>query len=490
MDLTHASISEIAEAVRSKKVSAKEVAQHFKGRIETLDKQLNSFTTINENALKEAEIIDAKIAKGENVGSLAGVPFGLKEMFCTKGLRTTAGSKMLENFVPPYDATVVKRLKDAGIVIMGKLNQDEFAMGSSNETSYHGAAKNPWNLDCVPGGSSGGSAAAQSARLVAGTLGTDTGGSIRQPSNFCGIVGVKPTYGRVSRYGIVSYASSLDQAGPMVSTVKDAALTMEVISGFDEMDSTTSQRAVPQWSKDLTANVKGLKIGLMKEYSSAGIHPDVQKTVDKAVEALKSMGAEIIEVSVPLVEHAVPVYYLVSASEASSNLAKYDGVKFGYRANFENLSAISLDEFYGRNRGEGFGSEVKRRIMLGTYCLSAGSYDAYFRKAGQVRRLITNQFMDVFTKCDVVLSAVTTAPAFKIGERSSDPLTMYLNDIFTTSTNLAGLPGMSVPFGMSEQGLPIGVQLTAGHFEEQKMLNVACALEGASDVKGKRPHVI
>ena len=490
MDLTFASLTEIAEAVKTKKVSAKEVAAHFQKRIASLDGKLNSFTSQNENAIKEAEAIDARIAKGEDVGVLAGVPFGIKEMFCTKGLKTTAGSKILENFIPPYDATVVARLKKAGIVIMGKLNQDEFAMGSSNETSFHGVVKNPWNLDCVPGGSSGGSAAAQAARLVAGTLGTDTGGSIRQPASFCGIVGVKPTYGRVSRYGIIAYASSLDQAGPMVSTVQDAALTMEVMSGFDEFDGTTTKKSVPTWSKNLKTDMKGMKIGLMKEYMSGGLHTDVQKTVENSVDTLKKLGAEIVEVSVPMTEFAVPVYYLIAASEASSNLARYDGVKYGYRADFKNLSAVDLEEFYGKTRGEGFGNEVKRRIMLGTYCLSSGYYDAFYNKAGQVRRLIMNQYLEAFKKCDVILSPVTTAPAFKINERISDPLTMYLNDIFTTSTNLAGLPGMSVPFGMSADGLPIGIQLTASHFEEQKMLDVGYALESASSVKGKRPHVI
>lgn len=490
MDLTFASISEIAEAVQSRKLSAVEAVSHFQKRIDSLDGRLNSFIAKNEHALKDAEAIDARIARGENVGVLAGVPFGIKDMFCTKGLKTTAGSKILENFIPPYDATAVARLKNAGAIVMGKLNQDEFAMGSSNETSYFGAVKNPWNLDCVPGGSSGGSAAAQAARLVAGTVGTDTGGSIRQPASFCGIVGVKPTYGRISRYGIIAFASSLDQAGPMVSTVRDAALTLEVMCGFDPHDSTTSQKNVPAWSKNLDADMKGLKVGLIKEYLRGSLHPDVQKTVDNSIETLKKLGAEIVEISVPMTEFAVPVYYLVCASEASSNLARYDGVKYGYRASFKNLSAVELEEFYGRTRGEGFGSEVKRRIMLGTYCLSSGYYDAYYNKAGQVRRLMTNQYLEAFKKCDVILSPVTTAPAFKIGERISDPLAMYLNDIFTTSTNLAGLPGMSVPFGMSQEGLPIGVQLTASHFEEQKMLNVALALENASSVKGQKPHVV
>ena len=444
MELTFASFSEIADAVKSKKVSAKEVASHFQKRIQTLDSKLNSFTNHNANALADAEAIDARIAKGEDVGLLAGVPFGIKEMLCTKGIKTTAGSKMLSNFVPPYDSTVVARLKKAGVVVMGKLNQDEFAMGSSNETSFHGNVRNPWDLDRVPGGSSGGSAAAQAARLVAGTIGTDTGGSIRQPASFCGIVGVKPTYGRVSRYGIVAFASSLDQAGPMVSSVQDAALSMEVICGHDEMDSTTSQKAVPKWSKELSTNVKGMKIGLIKEYMKGGLDADTQKTVDASLETLKKMGAEIVEVSVSMTEFAVPIYYLVATSEASSNLARYDGVRYGYRAEFPNLSAVELEDFYGKTRGEGFGKEVKRRIMLGTYCLSSGYYDAYYNKAGQVRRMLTTQYLEAFKKCDVILSPVTTSPAFKIGELINDPLTMYLNDIFTTSTNLAGLPGMKI----------------------------------------------
>lgn len=490
MDLTFASISDIAESVQSKKISAKEVVTHFQNRIQDLNPKLNAFTSMNPEAVKEAEALDARISKGEDVGCLAGVPFGIKEMFCTKGLVTTAGSKILENFIPPYDATAVAKLKGAGAIIMGKLNQDEFAMGSSNETSFHGPVRNPWDLERVPGGSSGGSAAAQASRLVAGTLGTDTGGSIRQPANFCGIVGVKPTYGRVSRYGIIAYASSLDQAGPMVSSVKDAALTLEVISGFDPHDSTTSQKQIPAWSKNLKAEMKGMRVGLMREFMTGSLDPDVHKTVEKSMAVLKQLGAEIVDVSVPMTEHSVSAYYLVAASEASSNLSRYDGVKYGYRAEFKNLSAINLEEFYSRTRGEGFGAEVKRRIMLGTYCLSSGYYDAFYNKAGQIRRIMVDQYHEAFKNCDVILSPVTTAPAFKLGERVSDPLSMYLNDIFTTSTNLAGLPGLSVPFGISQSGLPIGIQLTANHFEEQKMLNVAYALEGASLMEGRKPHVI
>lgn len=489
MDLLKSNFKEISEAVKTKKISAKEVTKFFVDRMQAHNHKLNAYIMNNEKALQDAEALDQRIAQGENVGALAGVPFGIKDMLCTKGLRTTAGSKILENFIPPYDSTVVARLKKSGVVVLGKLNQDEFAMGSSNETSFFGPVKNPWNRQHVPGGSSGGSAAAQSARLAAGTIGTDTGGSIRQPSSFCGIVGVKPTYGRVSRYGIIAYASSLDQAGPMVSSVDDAALTLEAICGHDPKDSTTSQKAVPSFSKDLNPNIKGMKVGLIKEFMSGTLDPDVQKTADKAIADVKKLGAEIVEVSISLTSYAVPVYYLVAASEASSNLARYDGVKYGHRAHFESLASMELDDFYSKTRGEGFGPEVQRRIMLGTYCLSSGYYDAYYNKAGQVRRLMKNQFEEAFKKCDVILSPVTTSPAFKIGGRIADPLAMYLNDIFTVSTNLSGLPGMSLPYGMSKDLLPIGVQLTASHFEEQKMLNVALALENISEVKGAMPNV-
>jgi len=487
MDLMTASMSEIAGAVKAQKISAHEVAQFFKGRIESLNPKLNAYITLDPSTLEQAKKIDAQIARGEDPGLLAGVPWGIKDMFCTKGLKTTAASKILENFIPPYDATVVESLKSQGAIILGKLNQDEFAMGSSNETSFFGPAKNPWNTELVPGGSSGGSAAAQAARLCAASTGTDTGGSIRQPASFCGIVGVKPTYGRVSRYGIIAYASSLDQAGPMTNSVADAALALQVISGPDPRDGTTAQIPVPHFARDLNTNIKGLKIGILKESSSdAGLHPDVQKTLHEAMETLRQMGAEIVEVSVPLTKVSVAAYYLVAASEASSNLSRYDGVKYGYRAHFASLGSTKLEDFYSKTRSEGFGKEVQRRIMLGTYCLSAGYYDAFYNKAGQVRRLLRDEFLAAFQKCDVILGAVTTHPAFPIGERISDPLAMYLNDVFTVASNLAGLPGMSVPFGFSkDEGrgkLPIGVQLTAAHFQEQKMLNVGAALESAGRV--------
>jgi aspartyl-tRNA(Asn)/glutamyl-tRNA(Gln) amidotransferase subunit A len=489
MDLTFATFKEITSAVKSKKISAVEVAQHFLNRIELLDKKLNAYILINDKAIIEAQLVDEKNRKGHELGPLAGVPFGIKDMLCTKNLQTTAGSKILENFIPPYDSTVVKKLRDAGATVLGKLNQDEFAMGSSNEASFFGSVKNPWNLSHVPGGSSGGSAAAQASRIAAGTIGTDTGGSIRQPASFCGVVGVKPTYGRVSRYGIVAFASSLDQAGPIVSSVEDAAITLEAICGHDNLDGTSSQKKVPSFSAQLNENIKGLKIGVLEEAHRLGLDIDVEKTVQNGIETLKKLGAEVVPISMPLLEYSIPVYYLIAASEASSNLARYDGVRFGFRAKMHE-SAASLEDFYSHTRGEGFGREVQRRIMIGTFCLSSGYFDAYYTKACQVRRLIKNQYDEAFTQCDIILSPVASAPAFKIGDKISDPLAMYLNDIFTTSTNLAGLPGMSVPFGLSKDRLPIGLQLTAQAFEEQKMLNVGLALERASSIAGEKPYVI
>lgn len=489
MNLADLGISELRQKIQSKEVSSVQVTESFLSRISKMNKMLNAFITINEKALDDAEKIDKRIAAGEKVGALVGMPIAVKDMLCTKGIKTTAASKILHNFIPPYDSTVVARLKQAGAIVIGKTNLDEFAMGSSNETSYFGAVKNPWNVSCVPGGSSGGSASAQAARLAVGSIGTDTGGSIRQPASFCGIVGVKPTYGRVSRYGIVAYASSLDQAGPMASSVEDAAEILEVISGHDVNDSTTSQRKMPSLKQAFRKDLKGIKIGIIREYDTDAVSTDVRKIVTTALESAKSLGTELVEIQVPLTQYSVPIYYLVAASEASSNLARYDGVRFGHRADFHNLSAVELEKFYSRNRGEGFGLEVQRRIMIGTYALSSGYYDAYYNKAGQVRRLLTQQFQEAFAKCDVILSPVTASPAFKVGERISDPLTMYLNDIFTTSTNLAGLPGMSLPFGFSSDGLPIGIQLTAPHFAEEKLFAVASALEAIAPATGRRPDV-
>lgn len=466
---------QMREGYQKKQFKPSEVAEFFAGRIEKLNPSINAVTTMNPRFLDEAKKLDANIA--QDTRPLAGLPIGIKEMLCTAGLRTTAGSKILSNFVPPYSATVVTRLEKSGALVLCKTNQDEFAMGSSNEVSFFGPCKNPWNTDYVPGGSSGGSAALVASGMGPASIGTDTGGSIRQPASFCGIVGVKPTYGRVSRYGIIAFASSLDQAGPMTRTTRDAALMMESICGHDPHDSTTAQVQVPQWSGQLTANIKGLRVGLVKEYESGDVEPEVAKVYAASKEALKAAGAEIIEVSIPLTSFSVPIYYLIATSEASSNLARYDGVRFGHRADFSKIPASDLEDFYARTRGEGFGSEVKRRILLGTYCLSSGYYDAYYKKACQVRRLLRDEFVKAFEKCDVIFSPVATTPAFKIGSRVSDPLKMYLNDIFTTSTNLAGLPGMSVPAGFTSSGLPVGVQFTARHFEEQKMLNAAMVIE-------------
>ncbi len=477
MNLTEASLVDLRDAIQAKKISSVEVTQHFLKRITQYDKAINSFVTVNARALDEAAAVDQQIAQGKTVGTLAGIPVAVKDLLCTDGLKTTACSKILANYIPPYSATVVEKLKAQGAIILGKTSLDEFAMGSSNENSAFGAVKNPWNHAFVPGGSSGGSAAALAARLAPAAIGTDTGGSIRQPASFCGVYGIKPTYGRVSRYGIIAFASSLDQAGPMARSTTDCAVMLEAISGKDKSDSTSASVAVPSWSKILNADLKGCRIGLPKEYFSETLDADVARVTQDAIKAVKARGAEIVEISLPLVKYAVPIYYLIATSEASSNLARYDGVRFGYRSNFEKIPASNLEEFYSRNRGEAFGSEVKRRIMLGTYALSSGYYDAYYQKAGQVRRLLRDEFLKAFESCDVILSPVTTSPAFKIGSRISNPLEMYLNDIFTTSTNLAGLPGMSVPAGFSKDGLPIGVQLMANHFDEQRIFNVSLAIE-------------
>lgn len=481
-------IHEIKKALVAKQISALELLGEFQKQTEKWNPKVNALITLNENAAKQAQASQDRYQKGQ-AKPLDGIPIGIKDMLCTEGIRTTAGSKILSNFVPAYSSTVVERLEAAGAVHVGKCNQDEFAMGSTTETSYYGNCRNPWNLDYTPGGSSGGSAAAVAAGFCVGSIGTDTGGSIRQPANFCGLVGVKPTYGRVSRYGIIAYASSLDQAGPMARTVQDAALMLEVMCGHDPKDSTSSKQPVPTFSQHLSENLKGLKIGLPKEYFSDAVSKDTQKVVQAAIESVKKAGAEIVEVSIPLSSLGIPVYYLIATSEASSNLARYDGVRFGYRADFHHKPAEDLAEFYSRTRGEGFGEEVKRRIVLGTYALSSGYYDAYYIKACQVRRLLRQQFLDAYKQCDVLLSPVTTHPAAKLGEKSKDPIVMYLNDIFTISTNLAGLPGMSVPAGFSADGLPIGVQLTAPHFEEQKMLNVALTIEKATEAYGRLPDV-
>jgi aspartyl-tRNA(Asn)/glutamyl-tRNA(Gln) amidotransferase subunit A len=479
-------VTEIRDAIAAGKTSSAEVTKAFLSQIEKWDSKVNAFVTVNEKALDLAKSADQKKA----TGLLAGVPIAIKDMLCTEGIRTTASSKILSQFIPPYSATVVKRLEAAGAITIGKTNLDEFAMGSSSETSFFGSTKNPWNLDYVPGGSSGGSAAAVAAGMAPAAIGTDTGGSIRQPAHFCGLVGIKPTYGRVSRYGIIAFASSLDQAGPMTRSVRDAALITQVISGFDERDGTTSTQPVPNWVSNITPSLKGKKIGLLKEYMANQLDEETREAVEFSKRILEEAGAEFVEISIPLTKMAVPVYYMVATSEASSNLARYDGVRFGYRADFSKAPAEDLAEFYCRTRGEGFGSEVKRRIVLGTYALSSGYYDAYYRKSGQVRRLLQQQFLEAFKQCDLILSPVTASPAFKVGERISDPLQMYLNDIFTTAANLTGAPAMTVPVALSKSGLPIGVQLTSRHFDEQILFDAGAAIESKSGFEKRTPHVL
>lgn len=486
MNILRSSVVELRDAIRSGKTTAFAATQAYLSQIEKWNQKINAFVTLNERALDLAKSADQK--RGQ--GLLTGVPFAIKDNLCTEGLRTTAGSKMLASFVPPYSSTVMRKLEGEGAICIGKTNMDEFAMGSSTESSHFGISRNAWNLDYVPGGSSGGSATAVAAGMAAAAIGTDTGGSVRQPSHFCGLVGLKPTYGRVSRYGIVSYASSLDQAGPMTRTVRDAALVAQVISGFDERDSTTASEPVPAFSDKISLDVRGKKVGMIKEYLEYEIDPETRGAVESAKKMLLSAGAEFVELSVPLTKMAVPVYYMVATSEASSNLARYDGVRFGYRADFSTKPAEDLAEFYCRTRGEGFGSEVKRRIVLGTYALSSGYYDAYYRKACQVRRLLRDSFVGAFRTCDFLLGPVAVSPAFRIGEKVANPLQMYLNDIFTTAVNLAGLPALTVPVTVSKNGMPIGVQLTARHFDEQSLFNAGSVIEAAAGFGERIPHVL
>ncbi len=469
-------LSELSAMLEAGEVTSVQLTEHFLQRIKQLDGNLNSFITVTEEqALKAAAEADAARAAG-NAGPLTGVPIAHKDIFCTDGVRTSCGSKMLDNFESPYDATVVEKMKQAGVIMLGKTNMDEFAMGSSNETSYYGAVKNPWNTDTVPGGSSGGSAASVAARLAPATTGTDTGGSIRQPASFCGITGLKPTYGRVSRYGMIAFASSLDQAGPMAQSAEDCALLLNAMSGFDPKDSTSLDREVPDYSADLNKPLDGLKVGLPKEYFGEGLSEEINTVVQAAIEEYKSMGAEIVEISLPNTHLAVPVYYVVAPAECSSNLSRFDGVRFGHRCE----DPQDLEDLYKRSRGEGFGDEVKRRIMVGTYALSAGYYDAYYIKAQQLRRLITEDFNRAFEQVDVIMGPAAPETAFKIGEKSDDPISMYLSDIYTIAVNLAGLPGMSIPAGFSNN-MPVGLQLIGNHFDEARLLNVAHQYQQKTD---------
>ncbi|BCG23076.1 glutamyl-tRNA(Gln) amidotransferase subunit A [Pseudomonas tohonis] len=475
-------LAEIARALAAKEFSSEELSGALLARIQALDPQLNSFVTVTaDQALEQARAADARRAAGEH-GALLGAPIAHKDLFCTQGVRTSCGSKMLDNFTAPYDATVVEKLKAAGTVSLGKLNMDEFAMGSSNESSHYGAVKNPWALDRVPGGSSGGSAAAVAARLVPGATGTDTGGSIRQPAAFTNLTGIKPTYGRVSRWGMVAYASSLDQGGPLARTAEDCALLLGAMAGFDPKDSTSVDAPVDDYLAALAQPLAGLRIGLPKEYFGAGLDARIGAAVMAVVEELKKLGATVKDVSLPNMQHAIPAYYVIAPAEASSNLSRFDGVRFGYRCE----DPRDLTDLYKRSRAEGFGSEVKRRIMVGTYALSAGYYDAYYLKAQKIRRLIKNDFVQAFEGVDLILGPTTPNPAWKLGEKNNDPVAQYLEDIYTITANLAGLPGLSMPAGFVD-GLPVGVQLLAPYFQEGRLLNVAHQYQQVTDWHKQAP---
>ncbi len=467
---------ELAAGLQAGDFSSEELTRACLARVNDFDGTLNTFITIaEEQALAAARAADACIKKGE-AGPLTGIPFAHKDIFCTKGIRTSCGSRMLDNFNAPYDATVTAKLHTAGAVMLGKTNMDEFAMGSSNETSYYGPVKNPWNTDTVPGGSSGGSAAAVAARLVPASTGTDTGGSIRQPAALCGITGLKPTYGRVSRYGMIAFASSLDQAGPFARTAEDAAIMLAAMAGFDERDSTSVDRPVDDYRAGLGASLAGLKIGLPKEYFGEGLDAGVAAAVEAAIDAYKKLGATVTEISLPNTHLSVPAYYVVAPAECSSNLSRFDGVRFGYRAE----NPVDLTDLYTRSRGEGFGAEVKRRILIGAYALSAGYYDAYYLKAQQVRRLIREDFLKAFEQVDVIMGPTAPSTAFKLGEKADDPVSMYLSDIYTIAVNLAGLPAMSIPAGMAA-GMPAGLHIVGNYFEEGRLLNVAHQYQQVTD---------
>jgi len=473
MELFDLTIHDLHDKLKRKEVSSVEATTAMLDRITATEERVNAFISINrDEALASAAAADLRIATGD-MDLLTGIPLALKDIFLTKGLRTTCGSKMLHNFVAPYDATSWLKLKERGAVLLGKLNQDEFAMGSSCEGSAFGPTRNPWDLERIPGGSSGGSAAAIAARQATATLGTDTGGSIRQPASHCGCVGLKPTYGRVSRYGVIAYASSLDQVGPVTRDVRDAAIMLGAVAGHDPLDSTSVQREVPDYTQSLVTDVKGLKIGLPKEYYIEGLDPDVKAAMETAIETYRGLGAQFIDISLPHTDYAVATYYLIATAEASSNLARYDSVRFGHRT----TKPGSLLETYSRSRDEGFGVEVKRRIMIGTYALSSGYYDAYYLQAQKVRTLIMQDFLKAFQLVDVILTPVAPTPAFKIGEKTSDPLQMYLSDIFTIPVNLAGTCGVSVPAGFSQTGLPIGLQLIGQPFGEESIIRAAYAFE-------------
>jgi len=483
MELCQLTAYQLHEMLMRKEVTSREITESVLKRIAKVEDRIHAFITLTPDvARQQAALADARIQKGETT-PLTGIPLAIKDLICTQGVRTTCGSHILENYIPPYDATVIEKLKAAGAVLVGKANMDEFAMGSSTENSFFGPTRNPWDLERIPGGSSGGAAAAVAAGECIASLGSDTGGSIRQPASCCGVVGIKPTYGRVSRYGLVAFASSLDQIGPFSKDVRDAALLLQAICGHDFRDSTSVNVPVPDFTQSLVDNVRGMILGIPKECFREGLDPEVESAFREAVRNLEKLGAKTVEVSLPHSEYALAVYYIIAPAEASSNLARYDGVKYGFRAK----GSFDLMEMYKETRSQGFGAEVKRRIMLGTYALSAGYYEAYYRKAAQVRTLVRQDFEKTFAHCDVLLTPTAPTPAFKLGEKVDDPLQMYLSDIFTIPCNLAGLPGLSLPSGFSKQGLPIGLQILANHFQEEKMLRAAYVYEQNTEYHLRQP---
>ena len=487
MSITNLTVHELKEKLANKEITSEEITRAYVENIKNREDDVKAFvTTLCDEAIESSKKIDEKRKSGEGISALAGIPVGIKDNICTKGVRTTCSSRMLEDFISPYDATVTKKLSDEGLINLGKLNMDEFAMGASTEYSYFKKTANPWNLKCVPGGSSGGSAAAVAAELVPWALGSDTGGSIRQPAAFCGVVGLKPTYGLVSRYGLVAFASSLDQIGPITKDVEDAAMLLNVIAGHDEMDTTSANFPKKDYTKALRKDAKGLKIGIPKEYFGEGINEEVKKKLEEAMELYKSMGAEVEEFSLDIATYALATYYIIACAEASSNLGRFDGIRYGYRAkNFTNLK-----ELYRNSRSEGFGAEVKRRIILGTYVLSSGYYDAYYKKAQQVRTLVKKEFDKAFEKYDVLLTPTSPTVAFEIGTKSENPLEMYLADICTVSINIAGLPAISIPCGLNSDNMPIGMQLIGNKFEEEKIINAAYSFEQEYGFRDKyRPSI-
>ena len=485
MILSRLTIHELQSLIRTGGATSSDIVQSVFARIEEVEGRVHAYITLMKDyAFAEAARADQDIKAGK-IQPLTGIPIALKDIVCTKGFLTTCGSHILYNYVPPYDATVVQKLREAGAIFTGKTNMDEFAMGSSTETSYFGITRNPWDLDRIPGGSSGGSAAAVAADECIASIGSDTGGSIRQPAALCGVVGMKPTYGRVSRFGLIAYASSLDQIGPFTKDVEDCAIMMNAIAGYDSQEATSVPMNVPDYTEFISRGIDGWKVGIPKEYFIEGIDPEVNEAMQRAITTIEGLGATCVEISLPHTEYCLAVYYIIAPAEASSNLARYDGVKYGFRSQ----DSIDLLDMYKKTRSAGFGAEVKRRIMIGTYALSSGYYDAYYKKASQVRALIKRDFTEAFTLCNAILTPISPTPAFKIGERMDNPLQMYLSDIFTVSTNLAGIPGISVPCGFTKGGLPIGAQFLAGHFEEGKLIQIAAAFEKYANIEKRRPNL-